>query len=92
MIPRNPCEDMPSCESETCDLGDCGEPWAEEVEVPNGPRMMRLCEDHATRWLQAERELDAELEEVAGRTMASRRARPGTAAAIARAYGAKRAS
>lgn len=54
----------PSTETEECDLGDCHEPWALEVERRNGPRQLRLCEEHATRWLQAERELEAEIEEM----------------------------
>lgn len=66
MIPRDPV-DGPSVETESCDLGDCHEPWAAEVEVPHGPRSLRLCEEHADRWLRAERELDAELEEMRGR-------------------------
>lgn len=67
MIPANPYEDMPSCEEHACDLGDCSEPWAMEVECPNGPRQLRLCEEHADRWLRAEQELEAELEEMRGR-------------------------
>lgn len=66
MMPRHP-EDGPSVETEACDLGSCREPWAIEVDRDNGPRSLRLCEEHGSRWLQAEAELAAELEEVAGR-------------------------
>ncbi len=67
MRPLNPCDDMPSVDTEECDMGDCHEPWAWEADRRNGPRMLRLCEDHATRWLEGERVLAAEREEVAGR-------------------------
>lgn len=59
-------EDGPSVETEACDLGGCSEPWAWETERRNGPRKLRLCEAHATRWLQGERMLKAEIEAVAG--------------------------
>ena len=61
MSVENPYEDMPSCPEEACDIGGCREPWAEEMSAGNGPRALRLCESHATRWLKAEAELDAEL-------------------------------
>jgi hypothetical protein len=60
-------EDGPSVETEACDLGGCCEPWAWETDRRNGPRKLRLCEEHADRWLKSERDLNAELEEVAGR-------------------------
>lgn len=50
MMPANPYDDAPSVETEACDLGDCGEPWAWETETSNGPRQLRLCEGHATIW------------------------------------------
>ena len=67
MMPVNPYEDSPTVEPEACDLGDCKEPWAVEVDRDNGPRSLRLCECHADEWLKAERELLAEREEVSGR-------------------------
>ena len=63
----NPTDDLPSSEGESCDLGDCSEPWAAEVDRQNGPRKLRLCEAHHDRWTTAERELYAEIESVAGR-------------------------
>jgi hypothetical protein len=45
MIPREPI-DGPSVESECCDVGGCREPWAAEVNEQNGPRKLRLCEEH----------------------------------------------
>lgn len=71
MSPENPADDMPSVEAEACDLGGCAEPWAAEVERQHGPRKLRLCEGHATRWLRAEAELEAELEQMRGRGEAS---------------------
>lgn len=67
MEPRNPCEDMPSAEEHACDLGGCTAPWAGEVDRRNGPRRLRLCEPHYDRWVTAERELYAELEQMSGR-------------------------
>jgi len=67
MIPRNPYENMPSTAQESCDLGDCVEPWADTVDARNGLRPLRLCERHHDEWLKAEAELDAEIEEMAGR-------------------------
>jgi hypothetical protein len=64
---RNPTDDMPSCEAESCDVGGCREPWAWEPESSHGPRKVRLCEHHADEWLTAERDLLAEREEMAGR-------------------------
>jgi hypothetical protein len=78
-----PHEDCPSTENEPCDIGGCGEPWAWEAERRNGPRKLRLCEGHATRWLEGRRVYEAELEEVAGREL-PRRPRPGTQAALAK--------
>lgn len=63
----NPTEDMPSCEEHACDLGGCHEPWAWESDRRNGPRKLRLCEGHADKWLQGERDFHAELESMAGR-------------------------
>ncbi len=57
----------PSVETEACDLGGCSAPWAAEVPRRNGPRSLRLCEEHHDRWVTAERALYAEIEEVAGR-------------------------
>lgn len=64
----NPYEDMPSAETEACDIGGCCEPWAWEADRRNGPRKLRLCEEHATRWQMAERDYLAEREEMRGRT------------------------
>lgn len=65
---RNPTDDLPSCDHESCDIGGCREPWAWEPETgSNGPRKLRLCEAHADEWLQSERDLLAEREEIAGR-------------------------
>lgn len=76
-----PHEDSPSCEEHACDLGGCEEPWCWETTRRNGPRKLRLCEEHATRWLKGEAALYAELEERAGR-IPPRSARPGTARAL----------
>ena len=67
MSARNPYEDGPSVEPESCDLGGCNEPWAAEVERRNGPRKLRLCEAHHDCWTAAERGLEAEREELRGR-------------------------
>lgn len=67
---ENPTDDLPSTETEACDLGGCREPWAAEVERRNGPRRLRLCEVHHDAWTHGERELYAEIEEVAGRAPA----------------------
>lgn len=67
MIARNPLEHevYPDAETDACDM--CSEPIALEVDQRYGPRKLLLCESHADRWLKAERELDAEIEEMAGR-------------------------
>ena len=67
MIPRDPyeTEDYPSAEETCCDM--CSEPIALEVDQRYGPRKLLLCESHADRWLKAEREMDAELEQMRGR-------------------------
>jgi hypothetical protein len=49
-----PTDDLPSVDTETCDLPRCREPWAIETRADNGPRMLRICEQHAARWLEAE--------------------------------------
>lgn len=69
MIARNPYVDLPSTDSERCDIGGCAESWAWEAERRNGPRKLRLCEGHADRWLRGERQLAAEREEMAGRVL-----------------------
>lgn len=63
----NPTDDLPGVESGQCDC--CSEPWAWEAERRYGPRLLRLCEDHADRWLRGERDLFAEIETVAGRAL-----------------------
>lgn len=74
---RNPVEDLPSCESECCDVGGCASPWAWSPEgVTNGPRSLRLCEEHSDEWLRSERDLLAEREEMAGREGVLLRPRP----------------
>jgi hypothetical protein len=67
MIPHNPTEDLPSTETECCDIGGCGEPWADTVDAANGPRLLRLCESHHDEWTAAARSMSAEIEEQAGR-------------------------
>jgi hypothetical protein len=78
----NPTDDLPSIDTEQCDIGGCEEPWAGEVPRRNGPRFLRLCEDHFDRWSRGEAALYAELEERAGR-VPPRRPQPGTARALA---------
>jgi hypothetical protein len=72
MIPMNPTNDLPSCESEKCDIGPCAHDWAWEAEIHNGARRLRLCELHADEWLRGERELAAEREELSGRELVIR--------------------
>lgn len=60
-----PTDDMASVETEQCDIGGCTEPFAWEPECMHGPRRLRLCEAHSTRWLNACRDLDAELRAIA---------------------------
>lgn len=80
---ENPTDDLPNVEEHACDIGGCEDNWAWETTRRNGPRMLRLCESHATRWLKGEAELYAELEERAGR-VPPRKPAPGTAAALAK--------
>lgn len=62
---ENPTDDLPSCETESCDVGGCREPYAWSAEgFANGPRELRLCERHADYWLAAERDLPAVCEEM----------------------------
>lgn len=45
-------DDLPSVDTEQCDFGQCKEPWAWACpEEKNGPRQLRLCEEHATAFL-----------------------------------------
>lgn len=68
MTPENPYETLTlSVEVEQCDLAGCTAPWAWEAERRNGPRKLRLCEEHSTKWLNAERALDEEIVAVAAK-------------------------
>lgn len=73
---RPPHEDMPSTESEACDIGGCHEPWAAEVDAANGSRKLRLCCECHDRWTTSERKLEAEREEMRGRELAPEETRP----------------
>lgn len=52
--------DGPSVESAKCDIGGCDAEWAWEADKVHGPRKLRLCEEHADRWLRGAAELEAE--------------------------------
>lgn len=44
----SPTDDLPSVESETCDVPKCGRPWVWETDEGE-----RLCEHHAEGYLRA---------------------------------------
>lgn len=77
MSPRNPDEDLPSVESEACDVGTCFAPWAWSPDgEQNGPRELRLCERHASEWLRGSLVLDARVRAVVDRVASETGLRP----------------